>query len=108
MMVTIGAPDGDHFALPRGPHVHLAVDGRDDLRVALFNLGFLGQRTRVCCFGVARFVHGPRRDLRSATHERAPVADCASRRGQISLGRVHGGLGSLQAGDRFVPCLRRS
>ena len=29
---------GHHFALPRRPHIHLAVDGREDLRISFFHL----------------------------------------------------------------------
>ena len=80
----------DHFALPRRPHIHLAVDRRHHLRVALFDPRLFGQRARIrLC--VARLVHGARRNLRQQLMRLRLPQRCLRCR-QISLRRIHRGL----------------
>ncbi len=43
MMVTMVPPAASDFALARGEHVHLAADGREDLRIAKLDVGLIGE-----------------------------------------------------------------
>ena len=93
-MVTIGRAHGDHFTLARRPHIHLSVDGRNDLRIARFDARLIGQCARVR-LRVARFVNGARGNLRQQLMSlRLMKRRLGSR--QIAPRRIHRGFAACR------------